>query len=233
MSVRCLSRVWEHSRHSGTALLMMLAIADFADDDGRAYPSIATLAKKCRMSPRNVNLILAELRKSGELTVRQNEGPNATNLYVVRVQPLKQPSPPEELFTLKDSSPPPEAGFLTPLKPASDKPSVNRQRTVSREKRTRSPEGSRLSAEWILPDEYQQWAMQERGWTPTNCQAVGAAFRDHWIAQPGSRGRKADWFATWRNWVRRENSAKPTRTPRPENFSTRNYREGINDDGTF
>jgi hypothetical protein len=29
-------------------------------------------------------------------------------------------------------------------------------------------------------------------------------FRDYWIAQPGVKGRKADWSATWRNWVRNE-----------------------------
>lgn len=28
-------------------------------------------------------------------------------------------------------------------------------------------------------------------------------FRDYWAAQPGAKGRKADWDATWRNWVRR------------------------------
>jgi uncharacterized protein YdaU (DUF1376 family) len=28
------------------------------------------------------------------------------------------------------------------------------------------------------------------------------AFRDYWIAQPGSKGLKADWTATWRNWIR-------------------------------
>lgn len=62
MSVRTLSRVWDFSQHSGTHLLMMLAIADFADDDGRAYPAVPTLAKKCRMSSRNANLILAVLK---------------------------------------------------------------------------------------------------------------------------------------------------------------------------
>ena len=28
-------------------------------------------------------------------------------------------------------------------------------------------------------------------------------FRDYWAAQPGQCGRKADWDATWRNWVRK------------------------------
>lgn len=135
MSVRTLARVWEHSRHSGTHLLMMLAIADFADDDGRAYPAVGTLAKKCRMTPRNANLILAELRKSGELVVKPNEGPKGTNLYFIPRLPPEEsftPTPeagftPEESFTLKRASPTPEAGFPKPLKPTSDKPSLNRQ----------------------------------------------------------------------------------------------------------
>ena len=28
-------------------------------------------------------------------------------------------------------------------------------------------------------------------------------FRDYWVAQPGAKGRKVDWQATWRNWLRR------------------------------
>ena len=104
-----MARVWEKSQHAGSELLMLLAIADFADDDGRAYPAVPTLAKKCRMTPRNANLILANLRKTGELVIRQNEGPKGTNLYQI-VHPSI-----------------PEAGLLQPLKPASDEPSVNHQ----------------------------------------------------------------------------------------------------------
>ena len=65
MSVTTMARVWATSSHSGTELLMLLAIADFSDDDGRAYPAVATLAKKCRMTDRNARLILANLRDSG------------------------------------------------------------------------------------------------------------------------------------------------------------------------
>ena len=28
------------------------------------------------------------------------------------------------------------------------------------------------------------------------------AFRDYWRSVAGARGRKADWDATWRNWIR-------------------------------
>lgn len=130
---------------------MLLAIADFADDEGNAYPAVPTLAKKCRMSTRNANFILAALRASGELEVRPNEGPRGTNRYRVTVganaaplkrasapcvgpplKPASAPTPearftPEADFTLKPASAPPEAGFLKPLKPTSDEPSLNRQ----------------------------------------------------------------------------------------------------------
>ena len=81
MSVRTMARVWAHSAHSGTHLLMLLAIADSSDDEGNAYPAVPTLAAKCRVKPRNANVILAALRGSGEQQVRQNEGPRGTNRY--------------------------------------------------------------------------------------------------------------------------------------------------------
>ena len=152
MSVRTMARVWADSTHAGTDLLMLLAIADFADDEGNAYPAVPTLAKKCRMSTRNANFILTALKASGELQVRANEGPKGTNRYRIVLgiqgtplkrtsvqkpaQPLKPTSPPtpeagfsppEAGFTLKPTSSPPEAGFPEPLKPTSDEPSLNHQ----------------------------------------------------------------------------------------------------------
>lgn len=122
-----MAKVWEMSRQSGSDLLMLLAIADFADDNGNAYPAVTTLAEKCRMTQRNANLILANLKKSGELIVKQNEGPRWTNRYLVRLPTPEAGFIPEEPFTLKRTSSTPEAGFPKPLKPASDEPSVNHQ----------------------------------------------------------------------------------------------------------
>ncbi|UXZ57063.1 hypothetical protein [Curtobacterium sp. Arg-1] len=34
-------------------------------------------------------------------------------------------------------------------------------------------------------------------------QAEHPSFVDYWIAQPGQKGVKTDWDATWRNWMRR------------------------------
>lgn len=63
---------------------------------------------------------------------------------------------------------------------------------------------SRLSLE-TLPPEWEAFCREER----PDVTPAGAfeRFKDYWVAKPGKDGRKTDWFATWRNWVRNERSA--------------------------
>ena len=61
MSIKIMSQLWENSRHDGTHLLVLMALADWANDDGEAYPAVPTLARKCRISERRLQQILEEL----------------------------------------------------------------------------------------------------------------------------------------------------------------------------
>lgn len=85
MSIRVQSLVWEHSQHEGNDLLLLLAIADHADDAGQAFPSIGRLAKKARMAVRTVQYALDRLKRSGELTVHIKAGPRQANLFQVNL----------------------------------------------------------------------------------------------------------------------------------------------------
>jgi len=67
MSIKIMTEVWEHSQMKGSLLLLLLAIADFANDDGIAYPGTPTLAKKIRMSERQVKRLRQKLYDAGEL----------------------------------------------------------------------------------------------------------------------------------------------------------------------
>lgn len=58
--------------------------------------------------------------------MKPGEGPKGTNLYRIVLPTPEAGYTPEESFTLKRTSSTPEAGFLKPLKPTSDKPSRNR-----------------------------------------------------------------------------------------------------------
>src|SRR5918911_5044637 len=83
MSIKVMSRVWEESRQSGGALLVLLAIADFADDAGVAFPSIRTLARKARLSGRQVQRVIAQLVQDGELSVEAGQGRGGSHRYRV------------------------------------------------------------------------------------------------------------------------------------------------------
>jgi uncharacterized protein YdaU (DUF1376 family) len=66
--------------------------------------------------------------------------------------------------------------------------------------------GSRLSQDWFLTKAMGEWALQER--PDIDVRQVANQFKDYWIAQPGQKGVKLDWDATWRNWVRNTKAVK-------------------------
>ena len=81
MSIKVMSIIWERSERSGSELLLLLALADHADDSGNCYPSVARLAAKTRMSERSVQYMLRSLVESGELQIQQGGGRSNTNIY--------------------------------------------------------------------------------------------------------------------------------------------------------
>lgn len=109
MSNKAMTLVWEHSKQRGSALLVMLAIADMANDDLICYPGKAHLSRKCRMSVRGLTAILQKLEESSELKImrRRNGQRNSTNVYKVVVNRDSSP------LVNRDSLPD-ESGFTTP-----------------------------------------------------------------------------------------------------------------------
>ena len=72
----------------------------------------------------------------------------------------------------------------------------------------REKRATRLPDDWELPDDYAQWCREKR--PDLNPYKVADQFKDYWVAQPGARARKADWFATWRNWCRNQKAENQT-----------------------
>ena len=71
----------------------------------------------------------------------------------------------------------------------------------------RGTKGSRLSTDFELPDSLIEFCQTER--PDLNPKKVFDSFKDYWVAKAGAAGVKLDWQATWRNWVRNQNIAKP------------------------
>jgi hypothetical protein len=198
-----MARVWADSQHSGTALLMLLAIADFADDEGNAYPAVSTLARKCRMKPRNATYLLRELQQSGELQVRLNEGPRGCNRYriVLTALGVQQGAGVQSGAGVQGSAAAPAIHGRLPLQPSADEPSLNHQEPLKRERarKARTARNTLIPENWEPSEALKAWASQSR--PDLDLIAVSENFRDHYIANGESR---ASWDALFRKWVRRE-----------------------------
>jgi hypothetical protein len=90
--------------------IVLLALADCANDEGHCWPSMATLAKKCSKGERTVQGVIKDLVKAGHLTRNEVLG-KGCNYYV---HPRRECTP-------ADTAPPQRAA-QTPAA-AADKPS--------------------------------------------------------------------------------------------------------------
>lgn len=112
-----------------------------------------------------------------------------------------------------------------------EKPGDNPNRTLSRHQTPDTsntpPSGgvgraSRLPKPFELPQEWSDWANQER--PDLDPAQVAAKFADYWHGKPGKAGTKLDWLATWRNWVRDEKAPRQPFAAPSESFAERDER---------
>lgn len=82
--------VWDRFPGSGSDLLCMLALADYANDAGeRIYPAVTTIARRLRLSHRQTQRVLAVLVANGWIKVAE-ERPGMPKLYNMDVGRLRQ-----------------------------------------------------------------------------------------------------------------------------------------------
>jgi len=76
---------------TGSKLVIMLCLADHANDNGECWPSIAQLAERARIAPANVTRHIKELEAAGYLTVTRTSGTH--NTYVMSATPGENAAP--------------------------------------------------------------------------------------------------------------------------------------------
>ncbi len=89
-----MSAVWDQSTQSGNSLLLLLALADYANDSGVCWPSVETLANKARVSDRTVQRMIQKLIADNELEIVEQGGGRRSHRYRVLVRGVSL-SPPE------------------------------------------------------------------------------------------------------------------------------------------
>jgi len=113
MSIRVTTWVWENTKAEGAELLVLLALAEHAGDDGSCYPSMKRIAERARLSLRGAQTAMRALEAKGAIRTSRNTGPHGCNRYTVVMSPAEAaprlpdaaPRPPDAAPRLPDSAP--------------------------------------------------------------------------------------------------------------------------------
>ncbi len=76
--------------------------------------------------------------------------------------------------------------------------------------RADTAKGTRLAENWKPSPATIEWTRENS--IGVDVTAEWSKFVDFWLAKPGAAGRKVNWDATWRNWVRRAAEQRSSRT---------------------
>ena len=122
-----MAQVWETGPSDKGEMLVLLALADFSNDDGECWPAVGTLARKARLSERGVQKILARLAEADWLEIEPGNGRKNTHLYRLKTPNTVHPPNPEPGSPPNPVHPEPECRNPEPRsenpEPGSPKPS--------------------------------------------------------------------------------------------------------------
>lgn len=224
MSVEAITWALKQSLPNSSAKFVLTVIANCADGkEFLAFPSIAYIAEATSQDPKTVKVNLNRLKEWGFIEDSGQRCGGTRQVIVYRINigktgPVKE----AQKRTKSKNGPSPNSPEKKPKNgvkevqkrrltgPKTDHGNVSKRNepsgTVISSSPTASPpaaRGTRLPDDWVLMKKLAVWALAEQPtWTAEHVRKIAAAFKDHWIAQPGLKGRKTDWDAVWRNWVR-------------------------------
>jgi hypothetical protein len=176
-------------------------------EPGQLITGRLELANRLKLSEMQIRTALNKLKSTNEITIKTTpqysvitvknwtdyQHDNQQNNQQIT---NKQPTNNQRITTNKNARMQEEENILGSLE--NEPPQV--------EKIESKKKGSRLPENWVPSSELLAWAKKER--PDVLVEREIEIFRDYWIAQPGQKGVKLDWDATFKNWIRRANSVQ-------------------------
>lgn len=225
-----MSAIFDSETLGPTERLIMLALADHADDSGRCYPSISRLASRTGLSERALRTNIRSLEAQGYLRILIGAGQGGSNVYFVSATPAadapRQGMPPGSRcptprhlvpVTPAADAPKPSGTIIEPSIEEADASSGNApEREIDDPPPKRSKRGVSLPPDWA-PSDRNLTDARSRNFTEDEIHEQAAAFRDYHLAR-GTTFK--DWDAAWRTWLgNARRFARPSQAPRPGNGS--------------
>lgn len=225
MSIALMTEVWRLDMPT-TDKMVLLALADAANDDGVTWIAVASrkattkldLLKKTNLSERAVQGALKRLVESGHLTRedRMGKGTIWTITPAGNAPPhLLPPAPTAPRTTCapadNDTNPRSRCGeTVSNHQPTSE---AKASSVVTREPKAKA--SRRCPADWS-PRPADLAVAEGEGFTPGEIERELASIRDCEF-----RNARSDWSATFRNWIRREAKNRRPRNDRPDKLAAK------------
>lgn len=206
--------------------LVLLALCDNANDQGECFPSVSMLAEKCSMSERSVFNHIADLEKDGAL--QRNNRTGRSTIY--RIDPCK--------FCIPADSAPLQRLHPTPATVAPITIS-NHQIEPSSNQKKKAQAPVFLLPDWIDQTNWDAWHSCEKRKKATPEQKQLAVSKLAKWRDAGEDFAAALENAAVGGWQglflpdKKDARAKPVASSKHSGFSKLNYREGVEEDGTF
>lgn len=215
MSTRVSSWVWHDAPKTvtGNDLIVLLALADVADDNGRCRYitedeglTYRSLERKARVSKSTVIRTVGRLREAGLIDqVPGSKGrPNEFRVLVpwaevtgVNLTPNVSESGGSVTPNAADSVSSESTFGVNP----DSRSSLKRIDVNKSTSKTTSSKGSRLPEDWKPGPGELAYAAEHA--PSIDIERTVEDFVDYWVSIPGQRGVRLDWSRTWQTWVRR------------------------------
>jgi len=215
MSIQDVAIVLNNSQAQGRAKLVLLGIANHADDNRVSWPSIATLARYANASERSINRDLVALVELGELEIVKNGAPVAgqyrPNLYRLLVVSDTE-NRGDNLTPLEGSGVTELSSGVTAQVIRGDNCGVqNHQLTIN--KNHQLSKAQPIAEDWELDDDLIRWTADIA--PSLNWRLEVEQFRNYWLEQSGKNALKKNWGRAWRNWVINAVKWNPTLANKP------------------
>lgn len=212
---------WARSQKTGSspAKFILLTLADYAGTDYSCYPSVKKLAEITELGESTVRAATKLLCELGLIRVFYRYRDNQTrrsSRYQLLVDGPETEQPDAEDWSSHRQEPAgtrqePADGHRQEPALIPDKDPSLRDPSVVTPGASRTARATRIPDGFMPTEEMRRWFADEKLGQVIDGVAEHAKFVDYWLGAPGVKGRKVDWPATWRNWMR---SAAERQVPR-------------------
>lgn len=206
MSIKFINWAFQIEGLNPTQKVLLIALADNANDDGYCYPSIATLCLKTGLTSKNsIRNNLKILTEKGYLTITERLRPNGSktsNSYILGggakfeggvVQNLREGGSFNEggVGRLKGGA------IEPPLEPPLKLKNIQKEIKGKSNAKRKTSINTKFGESCEMPTEYGEYA-RSKGREEPDIKLQWEKFCNYFI---GEGKGKIDWLATWRNWI--------------------------------